>query len=101
MIGLRAEERDPRETDEHGGYTLRQVLEAERWAWAGEVVGQRAEFFYDGIEFWRRGRSGGPRPAARLETPAEGWWHKPSCRCPLCREQSARLAAKPQEAPPS
>ena len=38
-------------------YTRDQVLGAERWAWAGELTAGRAEYFYDGIEFWRRGKS--------------------------------------------
>jgi hypothetical protein len=30
------------------------VAKAERWAWAGEVLAGRAEFFFDGISFWRQ-----------------------------------------------
>ena len=98
MIGLRAEERDPRETEEHGGYTLGQVLQAERWAWAGHVVGKHAEFFYDGIEFWRQDRSGSVRAVSRLETPPDGWWHKPDCNCGPCKARTMSPSAQPEAA---
>jgi hypothetical protein len=65
------------------------VLEAERWAWAGELTGGRAEYFYDGIDFWRRGKSSERRAPAEAETPADGWWHKPECNCGLCLAPSA------------
>jgi len=69
-------------------YTIDQVLGAERLAWAGELTAGRAEYFYDGIEFWLRSKSSGRRASAEAETPAEGWWHKPECNCGLCRAPS-------------
>ena len=61
------------------------MLRAERWAWAGKLTAGRAEYFYDGIEFWRRGTSSQRRAPVEAETPADGWWHKPECNCGLCR----------------
>ena len=88
-------------------YTRDQVLGAERWAWAGELTAGRAEYFYDGIEFWRRGKSSERRALAEAETPAGGWWHKPECNCGPCRAPSdiagavelAALAALVQASP--
>jgi hypothetical protein len=70
-------------------YGRDQVLGAERWAWAGSGSsrGHRAEFFYDGFEFWRQLRSGERRVVSRLDVPATGWWHKPDCNCHLCRAE--------------
>ena len=77
-------------------YTRDQVLGAERWAWAGELTVGRAEYFYDGIEFWRRGKSSERRVLADAETPADGWWHKPDCNCGPCRAPSATTDAAEQ-----
>ena len=70
-------------------YDRDEVLRAERWAWAGAGRGRRAEFFYDGFDFWRQLRSGERQAVSRLDAPASGWWHKPACNCPLC---AARLS---------
>ena len=70
-------------------YGRDEVLEAERWAWAGELRGRRAEFFYDGFDFWRQLRSGERHAVSRLDAPQAGWWHQPACNCPLC---AARLS---------
>lgn len=67
------------------GYTRDQVLAAEHWAWAGKVKAGRAEFFYDGINFWRQEVRGATRCLAAWETPRRGWWHTSTCNCPLCR----------------
>jgi hypothetical protein len=65
------------------------VLGAERWAWAGKLAAGRAEYFYDGLSFWRQDKGSERRAERRMlaeaETPAEGWWHKPECNCGLCR----------------
>jgi hypothetical protein len=65
-----------------GHYTLSQVIATERQAWAS-TTGSRADFFFDGIIFWRltltRRRVADPK-----ELPLEGWWHKTTCNCPLC-----------------
>ena len=74
-------------------YTRGQVLGAERWAWAGELTAGRAEYFYDGIEFWLRSKSSQRRAPAEAETPTEGWWHKPECNCGLCRAPSDAAGA--------
>ena len=74
-------------------YGRNEVLGAERWAWAGSGHGGRAEFFYDGFEFWRQLRSGERRVVSRLDVPATGWWHKPGCNCRLCRVE-ARASAR-------
>lgn len=76
---------DPPRPVERAGYSRDDVLRADRWAWAGELRGRRAEFFYDGLEFWRQLRGGERQAASRLDAPADGWWHKPACNCPLCR----------------
>ncbi len=76
---------DPRAPVEGARYGLDEVLRADRWAWAGELRGRRAEFFYDGFEFWRQLRSGERQAVSRPDAPSDGWWHKPACNCPLCR----------------
>lgn len=90
-------DRDPQESAAHGGYPREAVLKAERWAWAGEVVEGHAEFSFDGIAFWRRDRAGALHVAAHLEVPARGWWHRPTCNCPLCRARAVS-APTPREA---
>ena len=81
-------------------YTRGQVLGAERWAWAGKLTGGRAEYFYDGIVFWRRDKGSERRSERRMlaeaEAPAEGWWHKPECNCGLCPAPSATTEAVEQ-----
>jgi hypothetical protein len=79
---------DPPPAEPGRFYDLDEVLEAERWAWAGDGHGRRADFFYDGFEFWRQLRSGERRAVSRLDAPASGWWHKPSCNCRLCRAKA-------------
>lgn len=74
----------PPPADGDGGYSRKAVVGAERWAWAGEVRGRRAGFFYDGFEFWRQLRSGERQAVPVLDAPADGWWHKPACTCALC-----------------
>jgi hypothetical protein len=79
-------------------YTRDQVLTAERWAWAGRLTAGRAEYFYDGIELWRRSKGSERRALADAETPANGWWHKPECNCGLCRAPSETAGAVEQGA---
>ena len=50
-------------------YDRDEVLEAERWAWAGDGRGRRAEFFYDGFDFWRQLRSGERQAVSRARCP--------------------------------
>ena len=69
-------------------YSRDEVLAAERWAWAGEVTGERAEFFYDGIDFWRQGARGRTQAVRPGQTPRSGWWHQEGCNCPLCCERN-------------
>ena len=76
-------------------FTRDQVLAAGRRAWAGNPASERAKYFYDGIEFWRRGKGSKRRVLAGAATPAAGWWHKPECNCGLCRAPSATSAAAP------
>jgi hypothetical protein len=76
-------------------YGRNEMLEAERWAWAGRGRGSRAEFFYDGFEFWRQLRSGERRVVARTDAPATGWWHKPGCNCRLCRAEARAGSREP------
>jgi hypothetical protein len=66
-------------------YTRVQVADLERWAWAGRVVAGRAQFFFDGISFWRQEGSNAVRTIAAEETPHRGWWHGVACTCALCR----------------
>ena len=82
-------------------YTRDQVLGAERWAWAGMLTGGRAEYFYDGIDLWRRSKSSERRALADAEAPAEGWWHKPECNCGLCKAASETADSVAQGALPA
>ena len=77
---------DPPEPAEPGCLHGRdEVLEVERWAWAGKVIGRRAEYFYDGFDFWRQQHSGERRMVRAVDAPPSSWWHKPACNCRLCR----------------
>jgi hypothetical protein len=75
----------PAPRDGAGRYPIDEVLKAERWAWAGEFRGKRAQFFFDGIDFWERLHSGQRRTISRLDAPAHGWWHRPECNCAVCQ----------------
>ena len=79
-------------------HTRDEVLEVERWAWAGKVSSRRAEFFYDGIDFWQQLRSGRRRMVHAVDAPASSWWHRPACNCRLCqariRDGSRELAGR-------
>ena len=85
---------DPTPPLQGGRYDCAEVLKADRWAWAGEVTGKRAGFFYDGFDFWRRLRGGRRQAVSRLDAPASGWWHKPACNCPLCSGRAANSTAR-------
>ena len=69
------------------GYTRDQVADAERWAWAGNVIAGRAEFCFDGIGFWRQDGIDTTRAIAPAEAPRWGWWHGSTCSCTLCRSE--------------
>ena len=84
---------DPTPPLQGGRYDCAEVLKADRWAWASEVTSKRAGFFYDGIDFWRRLRSGQRQVVSQLDAPGSGWWHKPACNCPLCDGRVADSAA--------
>jgi hypothetical protein len=77
-------------------YTRDQVLGAERRAWAGKLTAGRAEYFYDGIEFWRQGKRSERRALTEAEAPAGGWWHKSECNCGLCQPPSETTDAAEQ-----
>ncbi len=70
-------------------YTREQVLDAERRVWVGSQAAEMAEFFYDGIAFWRRARGGQALAVGAPQTPQEGWRHKEGCNCTLCRARAA------------
>lgn len=75
------------------GYTRDQVVDVERWAWAGEVIAGRAAFCFDGISFWRQYGISTTRAVAAGEAPRRGWWHGSTCTCTLCaRACSSSLA---------
>jgi hypothetical protein len=78
-----------RRTDtQRDGYSRDEVLGAERWASAGKVTEGHAEFSFDGIDFWGRGKKIESRVLAGSQTPAQGWWHRPACNCELCQASS-------------
>ena len=88
-MSLRWQYADPPPPADGGrSYSSHEVTAAERWAWAGAFRGRRAEFFYDGIEFWHQLRSGERRVVSRFEAPKGGWWHKPDCNCALCQART-------------
>ena len=76
-------------------YSRDAVVRAERWAWAGERRGRRAEFFYDGFEFWRQVRTGQRQAVSRLDAPASDWRHRPDCNCPLCVARISAVWTRP------
>jgi hypothetical protein len=85
---IRRQYTDPPAPTEPGRlYGRNDMLEVERWAWAGIGRDGRAEFFYDGLEVWRQLRGGERRAVSPLDAPATGWWHKPDCNCRLCRAE--------------
>jgi hypothetical protein len=65
-------------------YSLDQIVQAERWAWASSRSDDVPDLYFDGAIFWcgpERGRS----PAKSETMPQEGWWHAKDCHCELCR----------------
>ncbi len=67
-----------------GRFRRAAVAAAERWARAGEFRGRRAEFFYDGFEFWNQLRSGERKAVPSSDVPADGCGTGRPCNCPLC-----------------
>ena len=62
--------------DEPGLYSLAQVREVERMAWACSASRRQPDLYFDGIIFWRL-TPGGEHVAAQEEELAEcGWWHQ-------------------------
>ena len=70
-------------------YTLAEVRGAERMAWVSSTGDARADYFYDGIIFWRLGADI-PLAAHDAELPARGWWHREGCHCGLCERHRPR-----------
>jgi hypothetical protein len=69
-------------------YTLAEIREAERMAWASSS-GARADYYYDGIIFWRLTATI-PVAARDDELPERGWWHGEGCHCTLCERSRGR-----------
>ncbi len=82
-----ADPREPPRSDKEsrGSYSLRDVMTAERRAWA-EHAG--SVYHFDGINFWRRL---GPRWLAATwgDLPHTGWWHVVTCNCRLCEREGS------------
>jgi hypothetical protein len=70
-------------------YTIEQVMKAERVSWTRPRHPDEAEYYFDGISFWRRWVTGAKRPAFPNEVPSGGWQHRDDCNCALCREAAA------------
>ena len=68
-------------------YTLDEVAEAERWAWASSDEGN---FHFDGAVFWYDARGEGHVVASADSIPREGWRHAEDCLCQLCRPARRR-----------
>ena len=79
-------------------YTRDQMLEAERWAWAGKLTAGRASTSTTASGSGCRSKGTERRAPVEAETPAEGWWHKPECNCGLCRAPSETTDAVEQGA---
>ena len=71
--------------EEAGLYSLAEVREVERMAWACSADAARPDFFFDGIIFWCVTPGGEQVAAQEGELPEFGWWHKTDCNCWLCR----------------
>jgi hypothetical protein len=67
-------------------YTIEQVMKAERVSWTPPRGPGEAEYYFDGIHFWRQWVAGARRLAYPNEPPARGWRHRDDCNCALCRE---------------
>jgi hypothetical protein len=70
-------------------YTLAEVCAAERMAWASSADDDRADYYYDGIIFWRL-TADVPLAAREQDPPARGWWHREGCHCALCEGSRGR-----------
>jgi len=69
-----------------GGRTLsrEQVLRTERRAWVARSTDGKREYFFDGINFWRRQGRTDAELIAPWRAPTSGWQHRDACRCPEC-----------------
>ena len=79
--------------DEPGLYSLAQVREVERMAWACSADAAQPDFYFDGIIFWRLTPGGEQVVAQEEELPECGWWHKADCNCRLCRKRDEMTAS--------
>jgi hypothetical protein len=71
-------------------YSIDQIIQAGRWAWAASRGDDEPDLYYDGADFWS-GRKGRARsPVAEKDVPREGWWHENGCHCELCRPSPRR-----------
>jgi hypothetical protein len=61
-----------------------QVVKTERRAWVGNAPDGRNEYFFDGINFWRRDGRANAELIAPWRAPVSGWQHRSGCRCPAC-----------------
>ena len=77
--------------------TLTDVKRMQRWAWRPASSGEYPTHFYDGINFWWQ-----PRPYERVMVPdavapSDGWRHRATCNCAICRGAGSepRAAVRP------
>jgi hypothetical protein len=65
--------------------TLADVKAMDRWAWRPSGSGEFPTFFYDGIHFWWQPRQFERVMLTRAIVPNDGWRHRATCNCTICR----------------
>jgi hypothetical protein len=68
-------------------YSLAEVLQTERVAWASSTGAVAPDYYFDGVNFFRLDPEGRQWMVRLDEAPANGWWHKATCNCSLCRQR--------------
>jgi hypothetical protein len=73
----------------HGPYTREQITAAGRPATCEPLSPGADRYRYDGINFWHT-QAEHSFLAIASEAPPQGWWHKETCTCPLCRGETTQ-----------
>jgi hypothetical protein len=68
--------------------TREQVVRTERRAWLGRRTDGTREYFFDGINFWRRRGRMDAELIAPWRAPTSGWRHRDGCTCRLCSSKA-------------
>ena len=66
-------------------FDLLEVMRMERWAWRPASSEYSTPHLYDGINFWLAPPQSERVLAGGTKLPSDGWHHRATCNCELCR----------------